>query len=232
MKKLICLLFACGTLSASAQLLPGEMPKTKILNDEIGVRYGGMIDVGKGSGPGLQGLMIDYARYNYYNIGFRTGLNVLGFGDIDGYYSVPMQFTWRSHRMKSAWRQEQENPSAYNYNNNDRYSYTDPNANLGSALMELGASMLPGIFEAHTGFTPGMILGSKTPHSDLSDAYTVEHRFTCTFDLGARIMIPIWRFNLIFDATYHYYLTDNFRQGKTPQTRSFIGLSGGVSFYF
>ncbi len=230
MKKLICLLLVFSTVSASAQLLPGEMPKTKILDDEIGVRYGAQIGVGKGSFPELQGLMVDYARYNYDNIGFRTGLNVLCFGDIDGYFSVPMQFSWRTHRMSSAWRQRRKegvspvDPAWFFDNRN--------NPDIGSGLASLAASTLPGIFEAHTGFTPGIILGSKTPHSDLSDAYTVEHRFTCTFDIGARIMIPVWRFNIIGDVTYHYYLTDNFSRGNTRQTRSFFGLSAGVSFYF
>ncbi|MFQ7502956.1 MAG: hypothetical protein ACLRMJ_07235 [Alistipes finegoldii] len=74
-------------------------------------RYGAQIQLGNGGrlspdrlSPDLQAFSIDYARYNYYNIGFRTGLNVFLDSDVFDYYSIPMQFTWRTGRMVSAWR--------------------------------------------------------------------------------------------------------------------------------
>lgn len=61
-----------------------------------------------GLSPDLQAFSIDYARYNYYNIGFRTGLNVFLDSDVFDYYSIPMQFTWRTGRMVSAWRRSRD----------------------------------------------------------------------------------------------------------------------------
>lgn len=62
--------------------------------------------------------------------------------------------------------------------------------------------------------------------------YTVRQRFSCTFDAGARLIIPIWRFNLFGDFTYHCYLTDNFRAGEFRPSRSFLGMGVGLSFNF
>jgi len=62
--------------------------------------------------------------------------------------------------------------------------------------------------------------------------YTVRQRFSCTFDAGARLIIPIWRFNLFGDFTYHCYLTDNFRAGEFRPSRSYMGLGVGLSFNF
>ena len=62
--------------------------------------------------------------------------------------------------------------------------------------------------------------------------YTVRQRFSCTFDAGARLIIPIWRFNLFGDFTYYCYLTDNFRAGEFRPSRSYMGLGVGLSFNF
>ena len=51
-------------------------PKGLPSGNEIGVRYGAQLFMGDGRGPEFEAISIDYARYNYYNIGFRTGLNL------------------------------------------------------------------------------------------------------------------------------------------------------------
>ena len=80
-----------------------QPPKGLPYGNEIGIRYGAQIQLGNGGrlspdrlSPDLQAFSIDYARYNYYNIGFRTGLNVFLDSDVFDYYSIPMQFTWRT----------------------------------------------------------------------------------------------------------------------------------------
>ena len=87
-----------------------QPPKGLPYGNEIGIRYGAQIQLGSGGrlSPDLQAFSIDYARYNYYNIGFRTGLNVFLDSDVFDYYSIPMQFTWRTGRMVSAWRRSRD----------------------------------------------------------------------------------------------------------------------------
>ena len=111
MKKFLFLLLAvtAGTAPAQTLVYPGEHempPVPKTFDNELGVRYGAQLYVGDGRGPELQAFSIDYARYNFYNIGFRTGLNVFVDEDAENYFSVPLQFTWRTGRIASSWRRE------------------------------------------------------------------------------------------------------------------------------
>lgn len=75
-------------------------PKGLPSGNEIGVRYGAQLFMGDGRGPEFEAISIDYARYNYYNIGFRTGLNLFFDDEVCDYYSIPMQFTWRTERIR------------------------------------------------------------------------------------------------------------------------------------
>mgnify|MGYP001518994331 CR=1 FL=1 len=86
MKKFLFLLLAvtAGTAPAQTLVYPGEHempPVPKTFDNELGVRYGAQLYVGDGRGPELQAFSIDYARYNFYNIGFRTGLNAIHLAD-------------------------------------------------------------------------------------------------------------------------------------------------------
>ena len=107
MKKLLLfLLLAAATGTAAAQTLvyPGEHempPVPKTFDNELGLRYGAQVYAGRGQGPELQAFSVDYARYSIYNIGFRTGLNVFVDEDASDYFSVPLQFTWRSPRLRA-----------------------------------------------------------------------------------------------------------------------------------
>lgn len=249
MKKFLTtlLLVVAGGTTCAQTLVPEYervVPRRKSFDNEIGLRYGAQLYVGQGQGPELQAFSIDYARYNFYNIGFRTGLNVFVDEDANDYFSVPLQFTWRTGRIASAWRRESESSnvqsSYYNgYYGVDPYGdfYGGRKADAGSAFLDVLLSILPSAFEVHAGFTPGMMFGpfshGEYGSSDPSWApYTVLHRFSCTFDAGVRLIIPIWRFNLFGDFTYHCYLTDNFRAGDFRPSRSYMGLGVGLSFNF
>lgn len=168
---------------------------------------------GDGRGPEFEAISIDYARYNYYNIGFRTGLNLFFDDEVCDYYSIPMQFTWRTERIRGL--------------------VFPGDGEAGSWVAAALLSIIPKQFEAHTGFTPGMMLGplSRVPYSG---NFLVKHRFSCTYDLGVRLIIPIWRFNLYGDFTYHCYLTDNFgfAFGDYRPGRSYMELGVGLSFNF
>lgn len=212
MKKLsICLLALCCLASLSAQ----EYNPARNLpyGNEIGLRYGAQLYMGNQRAPEFEAFSIDYARYNYYNIGFRTGLNVFLDDEICDYYSIPMQFTWRTHRIRGL--------------------VFPGDGEAGSWVAAALLSFIPKQFEVHTGFTPGMMLGPLNRGSN-SGNFFVKHRFSCTYDLGVRLIIPIWRFNLYGDFTYHCYLTDNFMlpYGDYRPSRSYMGLSVGLSFNF
>ena len=155
-------------------------PKGLPSGNEIGVRYGAQLFMGDGRGPEFEAISIDYARYNYYNIGFRTGLNLFFDDEVCDYYSIPMQFTWRTERIRGL--------------------VFPGDGEAGSWVAAALLSIIPKQFEAHTGFTPGMMLGplSREPSSG---NFLVKHRFSCTYDLGVRLIIPIWRFNLYGDFT-------------------------------
>lgn len=212
-----------------------QPPQGLPYGNEIGIRYGAQINLGNSNDPSpdLQAFSIDYARYNYYNIGFRTGLNVFLDSDVNDYYSVPMQFTWRTGRMASAWRRNRNDGYAGNddFYYNDYYGDRKPD--WGSAFLTTLFAILPSAFELHTGFTPGMMFGplSLPPYNG---GFIVKHRFSCTFDFGARLIIPIWRFNLYGDFTYHCYITDNFglMYGDYRPSRSYMGMGVGLSFNF
>lgn len=231
------LLLAVLTEAAVGQTLvyPGEneMPAPpKSYANELGVRYGAQVYAGPGRGPEVQAFSIDYARYGFYDIGFRTGLNVFIDEDAENYYSVPLQFTWRSKHFRGTGYAMKDRSYYYNH----QY-YPDESYDSGSFFMDLLLSILPSAFEAHAGFTPGLMCGPFSPgdyrSSDPSWApYTVRQRFSCTFDAGVRLIIPIWRFNLFGDFTYHCYLTDNFRAGEFRPSRSFVGLGVGLSYNF
>lgn len=234
---LVFLLLAAATGTAAAQTLvyPGEHempPSPKTFDNELGVRYGAQIYVGDGRGPELQAFSIDYARYNFYNIGFRTGLNVFIDEDANDYFSVPLQFTWRTRHFRATGYALEDRGYYYNHE-----YYPDDRSTDGSYFLNALLSILPSAFEVHAGFTPGLMCGPfMTEGYSTTDSswrpYTVRQRFSCTFDVGARLIIPIWRFNLFGDFTYHCYLTDNFRAGEFRPSRSYMGLGVGLSFNF
>ncbi|WP_295935291.1 hypothetical protein [uncultured Alistipes sp.] len=237
MKRLLLfLLLAVAALQVVAQTLvypdEREMPVApKTYDNELGVRYGAQVYLGRGQGPELQAFSIDYARYYFNNIGFRTGLNVFIDEDAENYFSVPLQFTWRSKHFRA---QSRSSDRSHYYNHT---YYPDESYDTRSFFTDVLLSILPSAFEAHAGFTPGLMCGPFSPGEYSSSdpgwaPYTVRQRFSCTFDIGVRLIIPIWRFNLLGDFTYHCYLTDNFRAGEFRPSRSYMGLGVGLSFNF
>lgn len=107
MKRLItCVLLLLATTALSA---PGNPPAGSLpRSHELGLRYGVQLSLGAGAAPEMQALSIDYACYGYSNIGFRTGLNLLVPTDIERGVSVPLQFSWRTGRIASAWRRARD----------------------------------------------------------------------------------------------------------------------------
>lgn len=230
---LAALLAAFAYASAEAQM-PGEWKTPEGLPDgnEMGVRYGVQVGVGgPGGGPergAMQFVALDYARYNFYNIGFRTGVNwfmeTVGPGQI---VSVPMQFTWRSGKLVN--KSTKADPQGYYYNH--QFYPDEDYGKIGPVLSEIFLSRVPSVVEVHAGFTPGMLFGQMGVDSN---GFAIERRFTCSADIGGRLNLPIKRFRILVDITYHCYLTRNFRVAWNGENtgRSFIGISGGVAYNF
>lgn len=167
MKRLITcalLLLATTVLSAPGNPPDGSLPRSH----ELGLRYGVQLSLGAGATPEMQALSIDYACYGYSNIGFRTGLNLLVPTDIERGVSVPLQFSWRTGRIASAWRRARDegescrayyNPWAGDPWAEPSVGRADPGQSVGSLLL----SLLPSAFEIHAGFTPGLLFGPLGP---------------------------------------------------------------------
>lgn len=234
MKKLHATLLLVATVgSATAQTLvhesQRELPRRDSRDHEIGLRYGAQIGVGAGSELTMQYIGLEYARYNFYNIGLRTGINYFveatGAGE---YLCVPMQFTWRSGKL--VHKKPKHDPRGYYYNG--QFYPDDDYGKIGPVLSDLFLSRVPSVVELHAGLTPGLLPGTRKQQS--ADSYSVDHRFVCTADVGARLMLPIRRVRIYVDVTYHYYLTRNFYNYTRNQAphRSFVGISGGAAVDF
>lgn len=101
----LALLLAVRTVAAqTASDDRRAVARPRTFDNEIGLRFGAQIGLGRDDGPELQALSLDYARYGWRNIGLRTGVNLFLNGDVENYLSVPLHFSWRSGRIASAWR--------------------------------------------------------------------------------------------------------------------------------
>lgn len=231
-----CLAFVALYAQPASESAPDPATvKKQLRNKEIGLRYGVQIGVGAGvPDQAMQYAAVDFAAYNYRNIGLRTGLNLFTTPLHDGQYaSVPLQFSWRS----GVRRMPTSSPDGYYYNGTwypDR-DMADPS--VGRILFETFVPEVPSVFELHAGLTPGMLFGPL--RSQDAELYDVGQRFVCTVDAGGRLQLPIGRVRLFLDITYHYYLTRNFVEGSPRSDRdlgaphrSFVGISGGFALSF
>lgn len=240
MKKLRLLCCAVLLSATAAAQSPGgadttrTMRRPEIRNNEIGLRYVGRLGVGGGSQHNMACLAVDYARYNYFNLGFRTGLEYYTHTETEGQYlALPFHFSWRSDSGPKRRQRVKPDPDPYGYWWNGQYFQTSE-PSVSSILLDM---VIPdrreriGI-ELHGGLTPGIFMGRRAQRSD--DRLTVTHRFACSVDAGVRMMIPIRHFAITLDATYRYLLTDNFRNTVLDRgaQRASVALSAGLAMNF
>ena len=241
MKRLTITLAGClVSVALHAQSAPASAPdpatvKKQLRNKEIGLRDGVQIGVGAGApDQAMQYAAVDFAAYNYRNIGLRTGLNLFTTPLHDGQYaSVPLQFSWRS----GVRRMPTSSPDGYYYDGTWYPDRETADPSIGRILFEAFVPEVPSVFELHAGLTPGLLFGPV--RSDDTGLYDIRQRFVCTADAGGRLQLPIGRVRLFLYITYHYYLTRNF-QVERPRPdrdlgaphRSFVGVSGGLSLTF
>ncbi len=175
---------------------------------------------------------VDYGRFSQSGIGFRGGVEYIDELDNDiSLLTLPLKFAYRIPITKRTMGERAlDAAEVFLYTRGDLFSSF---ATLIGLQMELNA-----------GITPGMVLGEGYEYRNLSggaeEVYgvSVEHGFATTFDLGMRLGVRIWRFNLLGSLQYHYLLTNNFRQ-RTPYTngygsigRGYVSAGFGASFLF
>lgn len=205
--------------------------------DEAGIAYGAHLALSKKElSPDWYSLRFEYAHYAYNNIGFRTGLDLFFTGgNAAGGFAVPVQFSIRSGRL---WDAEFSSyaPDTYLYGYDDGLGYIDGSYDskytFGRCLLDILLTIIPKKVEFHTGLSPGYIV-RRDGGSVTEIPIRTDHRFTATFDIGGRMVIPIWRFDLSFDMTYHCRLTGNMiSDGGDRPCLSYMGLQGGLAFRF
>lgn len=228
----------CAT-AAHARSYPNDPfaepdPLPRRYDNRIGLLCGVQIPLRQGNLPAIPAAGIEYARYSYNNFGFRTGATCSW--RAGGIVSVPLQASWRTRRIASAWRRGTAFSETAGYDYMRRGSSASNEDNL---FVQLLLSILPSAYELHAGFTPGLIFGTARLDDSASASgvwrhYRIAQRFCASFDLGGRIIFPIGRFGIFGDVTYHLFLTDNFAPvGPWPQLpRSYLGLRAGLSFDF
>lgn len=230
-------------VSASSQTFypeePAKIPASRrFYSNTISVRYDvqdAFTNTGR-VGAMLQHITIDYSRYNFRNIGWRSGLKVGVTPDASPSLCVPMHFVWRSGRSAARDRRNASNYAQSYYNGQYMPSvsplYGEPKP--ADAVTGFLISYLPFVLDLHAGITPGMLGRTDWDRgTDTHGEYRLKHRFICTADLGTRVVIPIWRFGLLFDLTYHYMLTDNFKREEYQKpARFYFNVGFGLQFSF
>ena len=136
-----CLAFVALHAQPASESAPDPAAVRKQLrNREIGLRYGVQVGVGAGApGQAMQYAAVDFAAYNYRNIGLRTGLNLFTTPLHDGQYaSIPLQFSWRSgvRRMPTS----SSNPRGAKLHRQSMQAKTPPCGATAKALKPCAAS--------------------------------------------------------------------------------------------
>lgn len=189
-------------------------PSRRVYLQEIGIRYEmqPVVEYSHRDGPMLQHVVVDYARYNTRNIGFRSGLKVGVTPNSSSSFAVPMHFSFRSGRIDPLHKTSSPSVDFYNgkyyVRESDRMHYRAMDSfgeAVSSAALQTVGSMLPFVFEVHAGLTPGYLAGSR-----IDGDYAIKHHFYCTADFGLRFVIPVWRVGIVLDGAFNYLLTDNY----------------------
>lgn len=199
-------------------------------------------------------MSLTYGRYNDKGFGLRGGVQWMFENmDIDDYLGIPLSVCWSSGRR--TFKESLEN-GVYNAAwgaFHDKYYYgTDPDA--GSVLGDFFMGLFNRI-EFFAGVTPGYIFGHSNSGYNMSSSGSTEyvnhtyikHRLSLSADAGLSLSIPIWRFQLSVTPSFHYFITDNYREigvnrvthdGGTDEytsdkSRSWqVAIQGGLSFSF
>ena len=237
---------------AVISLTGGAASAQKVRSDNQDIRFtaGVRVPLEHSGEAGGEVMSLTYARYTDKGFGFRGGAQWMfeNMG-VDDYLGIPLSVSWSTGR-KRTFRQSLENGvdnAAYNAYHDKYYYGNDPNTGsvVGSFLLGLFSG-----FEVFAGVTPGYIFGPRKTESGLGNEehYSyVKNRFSLSADAGFGLSCRIWRFRLSIVPSFHYFITDNYREvdiyrythdGSTDvqysdEPRSWqFSLQGGLSFSF
>lgn len=164
-------------------------------------------------------LWLSYARYGHRNLGYRIGAEYMPQNmDVDSYIGVPVAFTARTRARSFSQAVTTGLESAAIGAVRDAVYGYEP-----TARSILGDFIL-GLFnraEFFAGLTPGYVAGTNVPtkksqYDTLAGDWTeqrtmtADRRLSLSADVGFSMSFRIWRFNLGFVPSVHYFLTRNY----------------------
>lgn len=164
-------------------------------------------------------ISVSYAKYGVRNLGWRIGAEFMPENmGIDSYFGVPVAFTARTRARSFSQAVTTGLESAAMGAVRDAVYGYEPTAR------SIVGDFLLGLFnraEFFAGLTPGYIAGTNVPLKGSNyDSFAgqmmsertmlLNNRFSLTADAGFSMSFRIWRFNLGFVPSVHYFLTKNF----------------------
>lgn len=177
---------------------------------------------------------VDYGQYAHNGIGCRGGVNYIDALDNNiSAVQIPLSFAWR---IPTPTRRRTLIEAT------DDFLYglaQPPTPNYQNVVISLFSFRA----EFNIGVTPSYIIGNgyyneqwSSVYGTFSEGVLVRGRFGLSLDAGARFSVRIWRFNIIVNPTYHYWLTNNFTAKSTlpisQPSKSYVSFKFGLSYAF
>lgn len=176
-------------------------------------------------------LSLDYAQFSYNGMGARGGVSYIYELDQDiSVLQLPLSFAWRTSLPQKRTPQKKAVDALYGLATPFTPNYQNAVVSLFSFRAEFNG-----------GITPSYVLGDgyytecwNSYEGTYHEGIHVKNRFGLTADLGVRLSLRVWRFNLLLNPSYHYWLTNNFEAQSTrpisQPSRSYFSCKFGVSF--
>ena len=250
MKKLLVVL-ALVSLTGSAAFAQRVHSDNQDFKFTAGVR----IPLKNTSANSGEVMSLTYGKYNDKGFGVRGGVQWMFENmDINDYLGIPLSVSWSNGKrtsFKESIRQGANN-AAYGAYHNKSYFGTNPDA--GTILGSFFAGFFNRI-EFFAGLTPGYIFGHREEshgfsyigQQEIEHYVYIKNRFSLTADAGLDLSLNLWRFRLSVIPSFHYFITDNYREvsisrithdGSTDTYTSDkahpwqFAIQGGLSFSF
>ena len=242
------LLLCLSSLGLQAQ------SSSSLKNDRINLTVGGNIPISESSGSDAV-VTLNYSHFYYNGVGLKGGLKyIASVADVDNSFGVPLSVCYRtkSRQSEERLRSGLQGMEGSIYWQNNTYDSSTSRDLLATFLLNLFSDI-----EFSAGLTPGYIAGKSSIPGTAVWYDTVSHwktswtelanPFSLTADLGVSLNYRIGRFEINFSPAYHYSITRNYvihsmsgtgsdhslpTSRNTHTLRSFVTLSGGLSFRF
>lgn len=176
---------------------------------------------------------LNVTKYFHKNYGVRAGIEQLNIGIRGKLYSMPLYFIYKIGSPRNFY--DQNNNYQQNYNAYDVVSRTMENLLLGKLPVEaqINAGINMGyIYPKSTGFAVDSMGIIK------DNGFSIQNHFFLSFDVGCRMMLPVWRFGFMMGVNTVWIVTQNrFFPKDAPNRDNYepnylIQLLIGLSYQF